>query len=353
MKKLLLLAATALVLTLISACKKDKNTDPNLAFKELAVFVQNQAGSNRDWIMAGEYSMSRCNGYLGFKNCNNPATPGTCVTDSNIAIAALGDYWFFEQDNQTAIYPARYEIIPHKELKTHWLDFSVPGKASVLSTFSGTPFMSRYSVGGFHNGYVYATDNKTLRLCCFNLNLAKGRHIDSVEELKTGDIDIEDLRVGGVHIMVKDNVIFAASAGSGNIYVINDADLSNPQVITMIQEQSCYGLRLSGSLLVSMANGKLLFIDVSKPAEPQLKTRMYLKYNDVAFHNQYLYTGFSEMLVYDVADPAKPKLLKRLDTSPHEISRFSFFNEYIVCWARTYPYFTPNYYGIVLRGNRP
>lgn len=337
------------VLMLLPSCKKDKS-DPNLAFKSLG-FLEAYGGAAPAVpyaMVTGGYSLVVKNTYLGLQNCENPTSPGPFISDSSIRCNLLSI--FRDQDQKTFITPGKPIWINDTSKIAYWVDVSEVGKLKKLSSFQKNGQFSSLSMCGLKDGYLWAVNGNTISVDCYNLNLAVGRHITDMSELLVSSIKLEGI-IGGAFAVEKDNVLYV-SGESGILYCVDISTRSNPKVKSIIREQLCTGLELQGNAMLVKGNSNILLIDVTDPENPQLKSRIKLKFDDAKFHNGYLYAGFQEMNVYDISDMSKPKLLKKLSLSPYEISDYQFYGEYIFCRARTAPYFTPGHYPFILKGNR-
>lgn len=334
------------ILVTATSCKKEPS-DPNVAFKGLSQHsVFPGASPAVPFIMANNYSLNVKNRYLGLNNCDNPSLPGPFITDSTIQCNLLSV--FKDQDQKTLITPGKPIWINDTSTYAYWLDVSEKGKIKKLASFSKSGDFSKLSFCGLKDGFLWAVDGSTTNINCYNLNLIKGQHVTDISSIIVSSLKLEFFSSG--YSIESNNVLYFAGE-SGKIFCIDIADRGNPKVLSVINEQSCSGLDLSGNYLLSKANGKILIVDVSNPVAPEIKGRLYLKHGDAKFHNGYLYAGFQEMNIYDIGSLPKFKLIKKVSIAPYEISDFQFSGEYIFCSARTAPYFTPGYYPFIFKGN--
>lgn len=329
-----------------SGCKKE-NPDPNIAFKGLAKLILYQgAVPPVPFILVNGYSLNVKNTYLGLNNCENPTFPGPFITDSSIRCQLLTI--FRDQDQKTILTPGNPIYINDTSTYAYWIDVSEKGKIKKIASFSKSGDFSKLRFCGLKDGYLWAISDQDVKIACYNLNLIKGTHVTDISAIKVCSLSLGFTAAG--HAVEKGDVLYFADE-AGKIYVTDISNRSNPKVISVINEQSCTGLELSGNMLMSKANTKLLFIDVSEPLKPQIKGRLNLKYSDAKLHNGYLYTGFQEMNIYDLSSLPKFKLLKKTSVAPYEISEYHFSGEYIYCRAVTAPYFTQASYPLMFKGN--
>lgn len=328
----------------LSGCKKD-SSDPNLAFASLGYLkAYDGASPEVPYVMVtGGYSLSVKNKFLGLQNCENPISPGPFITDSVIQCNLLSI--FRDQDQKTVLTPGNPIWIDDTSTVSYWVDVSVAGKLKKLASFKqlNMPLL------GLKDGYLWAIDRNTGRVSCYNLNLAIGKHVTDISTLLVSSIQLEGIASG--YTIEKDNALYVASS-MGKVFCLDISTRSNPVVKSVIKEQLCSGLELYEDVLLVKANNNILLIDVSEALNPQLRSRIKVRFEDAKIHNGYLYAGFQEMNVYDISDLSKPSLLRKLNVAPNEISDYQFWGEYIFCKSRTYPYFTPAQYVYILKGNR-
>ncbi|MCC7298752.1 MAG: hypothetical protein IT244_10510 [Bacteroidia bacterium] len=349
MKNLFVYLSFVFVVLSVSSCKKKNDEDPNLAFKSLGTLaIYSGASPSAPYVMLQSHSLSLSKGYLGLQNCENPQFPGPFISDSTMQVGFLGI--FRDQDNKSIIVPYSKFTDNDPTSTSYWIDVSENGKLTKLASFERNSEFKGLRFCGIKDGYLWAIGASAADIQCYNLNLAKGKHVADISSLLVCSFTLEGI-IGEGYAIEKDGVLFVAG-NTGIIYCIDVTNRSNPTVLNVIREQGCEGLEVSGNLMLSKANYKLLIMDIGDARNPAIKSRLLGKWGDAKFHNGYLYTGFQEMKVFDMGNPAKPKLLKNLSNAPYEISDFKFSGEYIFCEARTYPYFTPGTYPFIIKGNK-
>lgn len=343
------LSIISITFIFLFACKKKTETDPNLAFKSLKTLVVHSGAAPKvPFIMVKGYSLESKNNFIGIHNCDDPENPGPFITDSSM-VAPLQNI-FRDQDDKSIMIPGNPTWLENTATTAYWIDISEKGKIKKRASFERNAEYRKLFLCGLKDGYLWALDGNTVEVKCYNLNLAVGKHITDMNTLVVSTLKFPDI-IGDGYAVEKGNILYLAGS-SGNVYCIDITARSAPQVLSVIKEQQCTGLELENDVLICNSNTKIIVIDVKDAANPEIKSRINLKFGDAILHNGFLYAGFQEMRIYDLANLAKPKLVKNLNIAPYELTDIYCAGDYIFCRAQTAPYFTPATYPYIFGGNK-